>query len=134
LCGRTLFSSLSDCFSLAFSSWILSFPSCQNETFTHQWNYMKTSVSPLPHCKRRLYTSILGILICRSLAQRRIGTCESIQTPAHPRSCSTCFPFAVNKKLTSQFRDGPLNTSSDLLLLEGTRNFTVTLFYFNSRG
>lgn len=133
LCGRTLFSSLSGCFSLAFSSWILSFPSCQKETFIHQSNYMKTPVSPLPHYKGRLYIAISGILICTSLAQRCIWTRESIQTSVHPRSSSTCFPFPVNKKLMSHFRDGLLNMSNNLLLLEGTRNFTVTLFYFNSR-
>lgn len=59
LCGRTLFS-LSGCFSLAFSSWMLSFPSCQKETLTHQLHQRKTPVSLLPHCKGRTGTAILG--------------------------------------------------------------------------
>lgn len=85
----TLFS-LSDCFSLAFSSWILSFPSCQKETFTHQLNCVTTPVSPLPHCKGKLYLAILRILICPSLAQRCLWTLwESTYTPIHP----TCFTF-----------------------------------------
>lgn len=94
LCGRTLFSSLGACFSLEFSSWILSFPSCQ-KGFISQSNHisMLTKSSPSPccwHCRGRLYFCTWRALI--SLAPLGTGTQKHKNTnPPQEQLCVLLF-------------------------------------------
>lgn len=119
LCGRTLFS-LSGCFSLAFSSWMLSFPSCQKETLTHQLHQRKTPVSLLPHCKGRIGTAILGY--CSAPPWHR-----GVSGPQSPLGAALPAFLQQCTEGTVPLRDGW--GSHDLLLPE-----TVTSSYLQNRG
>lgn len=132
LCGRTLFSSLGACFSLAFSSWILSFPSCQ-KGFISQSNHisMLTKSSPSPccwHCRGRLYFCTWRALISLAPLARAH---KSIKTPIHPRSSSVCFYFGCEEKLISSFTAGLLILSNGLLLPENKKLQSLFLNYYS---
>lgn len=95
---RTLFSSLWGCFSFAFSSWILSFPSCQKETFTCQSDHINSSHFISATLQKETSHWYLGNtdLTDPLWTWRCVWTLENIQSPVHPKSSFPCFSFAMN--------------------------------------